>query len=271
MKGMDIIYADLLFLLNFVIDYLLLLATGRICSLPLRRGRLALGAMLGGVYAVAAVLWPHEAGAPTVKLAVGALLPLCAFGREGLWLRRELVFFAVSAAFGGAVHASCTLAGLSSVGRSYIPVSLRVLVLSFALCYALLTLLFSGSGRRAGRRLRQVEIRHRGQCVDFMALHDSGNELVDPVSALPVLMAESQALAPLFPPGTLPASDPVAAVSACPGLRLLSCESVGGSTLLLCFTPEELRVDGVRRRLCVAVSPRRLSEDGAYRGLIGIC
>ena len=44
---MKVIYIDSLFLLNFILDYLLLLAAGRICALPLRRLRYALGAALG--------------------------------------------------------------------------------------------------------------------------------------------------------------------------------------------------------------------------------
>ena len=43
---MTVIYLDELFLLNFVVDYLLLLAAGRLCGEVLRRGWLALGCLL---------------------------------------------------------------------------------------------------------------------------------------------------------------------------------------------------------------------------------
>ena len=56
---MEIVYIDSLFLLNFIIDYLLLLAVGKICALPLRRWRMLLGALWGAVYAVLAVLLPR--------------------------------------------------------------------------------------------------------------------------------------------------------------------------------------------------------------------
>lgn len=267
---MDIIYGDSLIILNLLIDYLLLLATGRICSLPLRRRWLLCAAALGGLYALGAALWPGTLGLPTVKVAAGAGLVWLSFGQQPFFLRRLLVFFAVSAAFGGAVHAACSLAGLHAVGRVYIPVSLRVLVLSFALCYAALTLVFAGSDKRAVRRLHQVALQWRGRALSFTALHDSGNELVDPVSALPVLLVEAETVAPLFPAGIAPSGDPVSLLDTCPGLRLLSCESVGGHALLLCFTPDSLRVDGVKRRCCVAVTPRQLSEDGSYQALVGM-
>ena len=53
---MTVIYLDELFLLNFVVDYLLLLAAGRLSGEVLRRGWLALGAAIGAAYAAAAVL-----------------------------------------------------------------------------------------------------------------------------------------------------------------------------------------------------------------------
>ena len=53
---MTVIYLDELFLLNFVVDYLLLLAAGRLSGEILRRGWLALGAAIGAAYAAAAVL-----------------------------------------------------------------------------------------------------------------------------------------------------------------------------------------------------------------------
>ena len=51
---MTVIYLDELFLLNFVVDYLLLLAAGRLSGEVLRRGWLALGAAIGAAYAAAA-------------------------------------------------------------------------------------------------------------------------------------------------------------------------------------------------------------------------
>ena len=50
---MTVIYVDTLFLLNTMVDYLLLLASARLAGEPLARLRFALGAVLGGLYAVA--------------------------------------------------------------------------------------------------------------------------------------------------------------------------------------------------------------------------
>lgn len=277
---MDIIYADSLFLLNTVIDYLILLAAGKVCARPLRRGRMALAAALGGAYALAAVLLPAPFGSAPVKLLAGLALVALAYGVDKHFPRCALAFFAVSAAFGGAVYAAASLGGYPRTGRLYIPVSMKVLVLSFAACYALVSLVFRHAGARTARKIMEVELGLGGRSVRFRALHDSGNELVDPLTGDRVLVVQAETLAPLFPsPSPLAEPDPLAALeklSALPGLagrfRLLPCGSVAGDgTLLLCFRPDSLSVDGRRRRdLLAAAAPARLSPDGDYQALIHI-
>ena len=47
---MTTVYVDSVFVLNALMDYLLLLCTGRLAGVPLRRGRYALAAVLGGAW-----------------------------------------------------------------------------------------------------------------------------------------------------------------------------------------------------------------------------
>lgn len=51
--ALTVVYIDALFLLNLIVNYLLLLAAARLAGEPLRRLRLAAGAALGGLYAAA--------------------------------------------------------------------------------------------------------------------------------------------------------------------------------------------------------------------------
>ena len=279
MVPMEIVYIDSLFLLNFIIDYLLLLATGKICVLPLRRWRLALGAGFGAAYAALAVLLPRFFAMATVKLLAGCALPLIAFGTgQRRALRAVAVFFAVSAAFGGAVYAACSLGGTSLRAGLYIPVSMRVLLLSFALCYGAFTLVFRRAGRRGEQTLRSVRVKLAGRSVEFAALVDTGNELADPATGEGVLVAEAGALSPLLGPGgaALLDADPLEAFTVLAQrpelrgrLRLLPCSCVTGSgSLLLLLRPDEVSVDGRKTALCVAVSRTALSSEGIYQALI---
>ena len=52
-----VLYVDELAALNALVDYCLLAVTAQLGGLPLRRGRLALAALLGGVYAAGMLLF----------------------------------------------------------------------------------------------------------------------------------------------------------------------------------------------------------------------
>ena len=271
--GMETVYADSLVALNTAIDYLLLLSAGKLCALPLRRWRMGLGALWGGLYALLSVMYPDVFSLAAAKLAAGALAVVIAFGWSRRTPRALAAFFAVSAAFAGAIYAAASLAGRRLGPGLYIPVSLRMLLLSFALCYASVNLIFRHIGRRAERRLHDLEITLCGRTVAVRALADSGNELVEPLSGCRVAVVGAVALAPLFDdPAFLTEPDPLAALRAGgTRFRLLPCMGVAAQrALLLCFRPDAIRVDGTPRMdLMVAVSPNQLSPDGEYQAITG--
>ena len=270
---METVYADSLVILNTAVDYLLLLSAGKLCALPLRRRRMALGALWGGVYALLAVLRPAIFSLLTVKLLAGAAAVVIAFGWNARTPRAVAAFYAAAAAFAGAVYAAAGLAGRDVSRGLYVPVSLKMLSLSFAVCYAAVSLVFRSIGRRAERTLDSVEIALNGRHVCINALEDTGNELTDPVSGDEVLVVSAAALAPLFDdPAFLSAPDPVSALASAEGtrFRLLPCASVtAGRALLLCFRPDYIRVNGKERDdLLIAVSRNTLAPDGAYQAVL---
>ena len=274
--SMQTVYADSLVLLNAVIDYLLLLSAGKLCALPLRRPRIAVAALWGGVYALLAVLIPRPFAMFTVKLLAGALAVALAYGVSGKTPKAMIAFYAVAAAFGGAVYAAASLSGRNPAGGIWVAVSPRMLLLSFAFCYAAVTLVFRRIAKRAERALCSVKVELCGRSAAFPALMDTGNELYDPVSGDGAVVAEAGALAALLEkPENLLRSDPLSVIeglnaSGAPKWRLLPCSCAAGERqLLLCFRPDALWVDGrLRKDLLVAVSRNRLSPDEAYRAVV---
>ena len=160
---MTVIYVDTLFLLNALVDYLLLLAAARLAGEPLRRWRFALGAALGGGYAVAIFLPGLEFLAhPLCRLASAALMLMVSYGGSRRLLRQGVLFVALTCAFGGGVVAIGLLGGTGlSLGNGvfYSALDLKVLLLSAAVCYWVLTVVFQRLAKhnRAGGEL--VDIR----------------------------------------------------------------------------------------------------------------
>jgi len=276
---MNVIYIDSLFFLNLLIDYALLLCTGKICALRLRRLRMALGSVFGGSYAVFAVLLPGFFALASVKILVGAAMVFIAFGRRRL-PRACVVFFAVSAAFGGAVYAATGLGITPGSARLYIPVSLKVLAISFATCYAAISLVFRRCGAAAERELLPVKISFCGNTAELTALRDTGNELFDPISGEGIIVAGADTLAQLFPEDArifLTQEDILLAFEALSEhpklrgrLRIISFNSVGTvGALMLCFRPDALAVSGKSLgRPLVGISRTKMSRGGEFSAVI---
>ena len=274
------IYADSLFALNMAIDYFLLLCSARLCGAGLRRARFALAAALGGAYALLCVL--PGAGflgclisslAGAMKLAAAALMSVAAYGGERRWLRCFVAFLAVSAAFGGAVFALSLVSGTAFSGLMYVPVSPRVLAVSFAVCYAAVSFAFRRAHRRAEREVVALTVTLCGKSAQLRALCDTGNELTDPVSGRPVAVAGYAALAPILPAGA-PREPPEDAVELCSTLSALPAlagrvslvpySSLGRSHgLLAALRPDAASAAGREVALLVGLSPRALG-DGSY-------
>lgn len=280
---MTVVYIDTLFLLNFIVDYLLLLATAKLSGELILRPRLALGAALGAVYA-AAVFFPGMGVLthPLYKLGSAVLMVLVAFGGSRRLLRALLVFFALASAFGGGVFAIGLLGGRGLTLRNgilYSAMDLRIILLSAAVCYVILTLVFHRAARHTSRELTRAELTLGEKRVSLTALVDTGNTLTDPATGRPVMVVEGEKLSPLLPE-TLRAEelrDPVGTLERLSRemdarrFRLLPYQAVG----VECGMLLALRLDGARvgeedyGGILVALSPNCLSDGGGYSALIG--
>jgi stage II sporulation protein GA (sporulation sigma-E factor processing peptidase) len=268
---MKFIYADSLFALSLLTDYLLCLAAARFCSLRLRRGRYLLAALLGALYAVAVFLpglgW--LASTP-VQLAAAGLMGLVAFGGEARLFRCTAAFLALSATFGGMVWAVVMRWG------SFPLPSAPLLLGTFLGCYGLLSLLLRSRRRaREGGRTLEAALSLGSRRACFRVLRDSGNCLRDPLTGAEVMIVSPEALAPLLPERgeLLHLTDPVALVERAADipelrgrLRLIACDSVGGRGLLPLLRPDRAELDGRERPgLLIAISPS--AKGDSFEGI----
>ena len=223
---------------------------------------------------------------PLCRGAAAVLMVLLAFWRSRRLLRQVLIFLALACAFGGGVLAVELLGGQRLAlggGVLYSGMDLKIVLLSAAGCYGLLTLVFRGIGRHGGPsgELTRVRLTLGERQVELTALVDTGNTLTDPVSGRPVMVAEGETLSPLFPPGTGPGPedlrDPAGGLARLGEgplrgrLRLLPYRAVGVDRgLLLAVRVDRARVGGEELGpLLVAMSPTPVSDGGSYRALIG--
>ncbi len=279
---MTVVYIDSLFLLNLILDYLLLLATARLTGGVVSRLRLLLGALLGAGYAVSLFLLPWGwLSHPAIRLCAGAVMALTAFGGQRGLPGRFLALLGLTFALAGGILAISLLGGSAIAYINQVPTTTldwKVLLLSASGCYVLISLLTRRLSRRRSQQFRQLTLSLDGRQVQLCALVDTGHSLTDPISGQPAVVADWEAVRPLVP--TLQAEDVLSPAEGLtrlseswePGrLRLLPYRAVGvTSGLLLALRPDNISLDGGGPEApgLVALSPTSLSPDGTYSALI---
>ena len=279
---MQVFYADILFIVNFFINYIILISTARLGAVTIPRLRIAAAALIGAVYAVLA-LFPALIflTSAVVKISVGVLMVLAAFGGQKRLLRITIVFFAISAAFAGVIFA-VSLFGGGGLGGIFTPVGVKTLVLSFSVTYLLITVVFKRVAKTAAQTV-SLNLRRGERVLSVRALVDTGNSLRDPFTGSPVIVAGVTEMQRLFSGETadmlneIKHKDAVKVLEELSGkgdgqqFRLLPYSAVGTpGGVLLAFRPDEVQVDGaIRKGLLVALSPNDISDNGTYSALIG--
>ncbi len=278
---MTVIYIDSLFALNLIINGLLLLTTAKIVGVPAHRARVALGALAGALYAVAVWLpglsllgaWPFK-----ILSALGIVAIVFAGPRGAYFIRLSLVFGAVSFALGGIVYAIGLLTqSATKTFIPYFPIDAKALLLTSALSYMLLSLVFRRAGRHVARETTPVIIHVGLRKVQLIALMDSGHTLTDPMTGAPVLVVDHE-LAPRllgYPLSEQTLSSPAEALGTLPvqpaRFRLIPYRAVGVSCgFLLAFKPDCLYIHGRQQKnTLVAFSPTPVSDGTGHHALAG--
>ena len=281
--GAVVVYADQVFFVNTAVNWLLLAAAVALTGAGTRPWRLALGAALGGLYALAALL-PGLGWLGRLPGAALAYLALCltAFGWRGRAWKSWLWFFGICCGFAGLVMAVAALMGLPVLwggGRVWYRVTGRLLLLLAGALWAGTRLLLDRFALHRGRELPRLELALGQRRVCCAALRDTGNTLQDPLTGEKVPVVRWQLAARLLPELGLtrqqfqdPATLAQRLVRERPELRLrlIPFRAVGVETgLLLALALDRVLVDGkpAPTRL-VAFSPTELSDGGLYEALV---
>lgn len=252
------VYLDLVILLNFLVDFLLLLGTNSLCGHPPGWKRAALAATAGGIYAGGCLLPGfHFLGNMLWRTVCLALMAWLAFGFSVSALRRGIVFVLLSMALGGIA------VGLGGGGA--------VMLTAAAACVFLMCFL-GFRGRIGAAHYVPVELSYRGKSMCLTALHDTGNTLRDPVTGKPVLVVSAEVAQQLLGVTQQQLRCPVNTMTDAflPGLRLVPYRSVGESAgMLLALCLKEVKIGNWKGSSLVAFAPDRLSVSGEYQALTG--
>lgn len=251
------VYLDLVILLNFMVDGLLLMGANRLTGYPPGWKRAALAAGVGGLYAGACMLPDCRfLGSLLWRLVILAVMAGIAYGWNRSALRRGTVFVLLSMALGGMAL---------GLGNHSVPS-----VLLAAAGVALLCVM--GIRSPIGmEKFQTVELFWKEQKLRLTALVDTGNTLRDPITGSGVLVVGADVARRLGISREM-ICDPVMALAdgKVPGARLIPYRAVGKpGGMLLMLRLDEVRLGGRAISPMVAFAPEGIGEKSGYEALVG--
>ncbi len=252
------VYIDLVILMNFLVDFFLLIGTNRLCGYPPGWKKAVLAAAVGSVYAGACVLPGfHFLGNLLWRTVSLALMSWIAFGFSLGALRRGIVFVLLSMALGGVAM------GLNGNG------AWNVLAAAGVLC----GMCVLGFRERIGKASYvPVELSYGDKRIHLTALCDTGNTLRDPVTGRPVLIVGADVAHKLTGLSVQQLKSPVLTMTQSPisGLRLIPYRAIGtDGGLLLALRMQDVSIGNWKGSSLVAFAPDGLCREGDYQALTG--
>lgn len=235
---MQTIYLDVLLFFNFCVNYFLLRGAACLTHTPCGMPRCILGALLGSIFSLA-ILLPPLPWCGNLLLRLGAVCCmtgiLCFRKPWRSFLRLTVWLLCLSLLFAGFLMAVQQITGSSRILTGnhcfYLQFSLSACILCTIVAYGLLRLWHMVRLRcRHTDASYQVLIRVGTQVVALKGIADTGNNLADPFSGLPVIVCSKKAFSNLLVPCR----------SAKRHYHYLPYATVSGTGMMAVFEPDEI-------------------------------
>ncbi len=207
---MYVVYLDVFFVINYIMDYILLRLTSIIVKKKAGTFRLCAGAAVGAIYSVAALkpLVRHSIYLTILNIIISFVMVWIAFGfvsKKSL-IKNGIVLRVVSFFMGGFLNYLYYSTRVGIVineaihNRSPGVTNARKFTVVTLLAYLMISLLvkFLRRYKMDEKRYYQIKLIFKGKAVIAEALYDTGNCLVEPVTGKMVHIAQGELIRQLL-------------------------------------------------------------------------
>jgi len=243
------VYVDILFLINFSMDYLCLYICSRIMCRKMRLKKLILASALGGAYSVLALFLPISGFFSLfADLLCCLLLCVIVYSEKGRRFSSTLlctfVFFGISMMMGG-----CMTAIFNMLNSLDLPLEGIKADGLFTYIFAILAVIAGFISLRSGEVISQhssakeckLTIGFEGKEIVCQALVDSGNLVKDPISGKSVILIDRSVMSALADLSELDNyAHGIPPNAQFPALRIISIRTASGMGLLTAFIPQRI-------------------------------
>lgn len=292
------IYVDVLFLENIAINFLILAVTGYISKLKASSAKLLFGSLIGAIYVLAAFLPEMETFFTiTAKILLSFVMVAVTFWPERIkdFLRLILFFYLVSFVFGGAVFGLYYFfnqgGGVTNNGIYEISgFPINTLLVSIIFAYIVIRICWDIIKTKAIHEnlMVSLSIEFENKKVMLDALIDTGNSLKEPISNIPVVVVEFEAVKDILPQEVkmifLNESEAnldlvveeISKTDWASRFRLIPFNSLGKSNgMLIGFRPDRVEIELQNEikgfeEVIIGIYNRVLSRDESYKALLSL-
>ncbi len=290
-----VVYAEYVFLENFIMNYIILSLTGKFTKYTVKRNKLIIGSSIGALYAFI-IFFPslHFLFSTLMKIACSMLIIVTSFTpyRFKDFFRLIGIFYLITLIFGGAGFALfyfTNFNGIVSNGVFYMTnISVKNIFVSCGIGYLLIQFCWGYIQKQLSKEkvLMNIRIEINAETVELKGIVDTGNSLTDPISKYPVIIVEYNAIKNLLP---LEFKDifsenrifnfeqlitKIDDINWIKRFRMIPYKALGTENgMLIGFRPDNvlIHIDNYNRdinEIIIAIYNQKLSKSGDYMALL---
>ncbi len=264
-----VVYADILIILNIIVDYFLILASASLLHIKPKLYRIIFASVIGGISSL--YIFAPDLGffmGIIYRIVICLLMSLTAFGFRGIkqYLRASGILMLVTCGYGGIMTAVYTLLKPNgmAVGNSvvYFNISPAVLIGASVASYILFSIISSIFARTSKLAERcKITITAEDESITIDGIIDTGNSINDIFGNSEVIIADSKYIESL-----LGGTDPNKNEKLKSRYRIMPCSTVSGNGTLEGFRCDTATVSDGEKEIklykpILAVSKTHLNED----------
>lgn len=266
-----IVYADVLIVINILLNYLLLRADAALTSSSFKTWRLFISSLLGGLFSL--VIFIENLSYILniiIKIFILSIMVLTAFEIRSVktFLKHFFAFTASNFIFGGIFLAINILflpnSTLYNNGIIYFDIDILSLTIVSIICYCILNLInLHIKNKTPQKSIYDIKIIYNEKAVQGKALFDSGNTLCDCFSGKPVIIVEKNFIKKLTENN----------IESLNNFRLIPFSTIGGNGTLPSFLADSVGIKISDKwyfadKIYVGITDKKIISGG-YSVLIG--
>lgn len=264
------LYIDQFVLINLLLNYIILHITKSIIKSQKSSLRLFSSAVFGAVFSVLFFLPQlYFLNSNIFKIFISAVMVIIAYGAGSIkrFLKNFAVFFLVSFLIGG-----CGFA----LFESGLYETAYVLILSTGLSYIILSTTVSVFEKyfKIDRLTHTLTIKLFENEITTECFYDTGNNLKDPITNLPVIIVSYEILKEILPEklaSELINQQDIFKIYSTNNtdlkLKLIPFKTISDNGFIIGFVPKMILIDGIEKKAIIGVSPKAFAVDKKHKAI----